>query len=414
MRIPLTCKGLVLGWLCAGAAASEAQTSPVPDLASTLRAARHELVVDRRGLSGEGAALIRTGVAEARYVAIGEDHFTREIPVFAAAVCDLMAPQGLAAYVVEAGPVGTERIAPMLAAPDREARVAAFARAYPNAVAFIDGAEENTAAAHCRRTTGGGFRLIGVDQEFLGATGFLLDEILKSRLSGAARRQIERLRDEDKRANIEAADTGDPGRLLIYGLDPTRLSQVEAALRKGGDARALRLFAELKASHDIYALDRAGSPRANEERARLLKRHLVQALPAKGKVLLKFGDWHLYKGFNPLGQRDVGNFIAERADGEGGRSLHILVLPVKGTHGQFGGYGRQARAQRFTMSEDKDYRWFQIAADNRLAEGWTLFDLRRLRHRRIEGVDADWRRVIDGYDLMVVIPEAKAAKIIGY
>jgi hypothetical protein len=403
---------MFLAWLWGGAAASPAQTSQ--DLPSALKAARHPLAVEGGALSGEGSDVIRAALSEARYVAIGEDHFTREIPAFAAALCDLLGPQGLSAYVVEAGPVASARVATMLGAPDREARVAAFGRAYPNAMAFIDGAEENETAAHCRRAGGAAFRLIGVDQEFFGASGFLLDEILRSRLNPEARKAIEQLRAEDRRRSEDAAKSGDPSGLLMLGGDPARLTAAEAALRKGGDARARALFGALRTSQEIYALDHAGSPLANENRARLMKRNLAAALPARGKVLLKFGDWHLYKGINPLGQRDIGNFIAERADGEGGRSLHILVLAAKGTHGLFGGYARQTRAQGFTMSEDKDYRWFQLAADNRLAEGWTLFDLRDLRHRRIAGVDADWRRVIDGYDLLVVIPEASAGKLIGY
>lgn len=56
------------------------------------------------------------------------------------------------------------------------------------------------------------------------------------------------------------------------------------------------------------------------------------------RVLLKFGDWHVYKGINPLRQRDLGNFVAELADGRNGASLHILVLGAKGTHALYAGY----------------------------------------------------------------------------
>ena len=48
----------MLAWLCAGAAAA-AETSPAPDLGLALKAARHPLTLDERGLSGEGARLIR-------------------------------------------------------------------------------------------------------------------------------------------------------------------------------------------------------------------------------------------------------------------------------------------------------------------------------------------------------------------
>lgn len=378
-------------WLGLAAAAGGQAPKSQTDLGQALIAARHSISVGPNGLAGEGAALLGRAVGEARYVAIGEDHFTREIPLFASAICDLMGPQGLAAYVVEAGPVATDAIAPMLTAPDRAARMAAFAKAYPNAVAFLDGADENDTAAHCAKAAGAvPYHLIGIDQEFLGAGGFLLDEILKSRLSATARRLVTELRDEDRKGSAAAAKDGNPGGLLIPSAAEDSLARVEAALRTGGDVRARRLFGELKASHEIYALDARGSPEANGERARMMKRHLAERLPARGKVLLKFGDWHLYKGVNPLEQRDIGNFIAERAEGEGARSLHILVLAARGSHGQFAGYARQAKAQSFVMSQDKDYRWFGLAVDRMGAQGWTLFDLRTLRHRRLEGMDADW------------------------
>jgi hypothetical protein len=167
---------LAAACLSALAAAAAAQAPPSPlDLGEALTGARHAIALGPQGFSGEGATLLRQAVSEARYVAIGEDHFTREIPHFAGAVCDLMAPK-LAAYVVEAGPVATETIAPMLSAPDREARMAAFGRLYPNALAFLDSVEDNEAAAHCAKASrGAAYRLIGIDQEFFGAPALLLD-----------------------------------------------------------------------------------------------------------------------------------------------------------------------------------------------------------------------------------------------
>lgn len=401
-----------IAWLGCGGLADAAP--PPPTLESALVAARQPIFVGTDGISGEGAELLRRAVAEARYVGIGEDHFTNEIPLFAAAMCRLMAPQGLAAYVVEAGPIATERMAAMLGAPDREAQVRAFSRAYPNAVAFLDSRPENAAAASCRAAARRPFRLIGIDQEFLGSGGFLLDRAAKGRLSPPARKAVDGLREKERRAAQAAAASGDPSGLFVLSEDPAGLARAGATVAAGGDAGARRAFDELLATRRIYALNAAGSPEANGTRARLMKRHLARELPATGKVLLKFGDWHLYKGVNPLGELDIGNFIHERAEGAGETSLHILVLAARGRHGGFGGYARPLKPNAFVMSVDKDYRWFALAAANQVKAGWTLYDLRRLRHRRIADVDADWRRVIDGYDLMIVIPEASAAELIGF
>jgi hypothetical protein len=81
----------------------------------------------------------------------------------------------------------------------------------------------------------------------------------------------------------------------------------------------------------------------------------------QGKLLVKFDEWHLYKGLNPLHQRDLGNYIAEMADGQGNHSLHICVLGAAGTHRLYAGYARPMKLEKFVMDEDEGYRWLKPA-----------------------------------------------------
>ena len=46
---------------------------------------------------------------------------------------------------------------------------------------------------------------------------------------------------------------------------------------------------------------------------------------------------------------------------------------------------------------------------NQVASGWTLYDLRKLRFHHMGNVSADLQRMIDGYDLLVIIPELTPA-----
>jgi hypothetical protein len=50
--------------------------------------------------------------------------------------------------------------------------------------------------------------------------------------------------------------------------------------------------------------------------------------------------------------------------------------------------------------------------DNLEPEGWTMFDLRGLRKgfRSLEPVDKEMERMIFGYDLLVLIPNATPSK----
>jgi len=110
------------------------------------------------------------------------------------------------------------------------------------------------------------------------------------------------------------------------------LDDAARALARGGNVAAQRLFHELMVSHQIYIKNRQGVPESNSQRAGLLKESLRHDLErtalARKKVLVKFGDWHLYKGLNPLHQRDLGNYTADWPMGkEASRSTFAFSAP---------------------------------------------------------------------------------------
>jgi len=56
-------------------------------LEQKLRASRFELHIETGKFTGNAAPVLEKAIAEARYVLIGEDHLTREIPEFTSVVC---------------------------------------------------------------------------------------------------------------------------------------------------------------------------------------------------------------------------------------------------------------------------------------------------------------------------------------
>ena len=396
-----------------------AQQSP-PAFEQKLREARYDLRIENGKMSGSAAPVLEDAIAKAQFVLIGEDHLTREIPAFATAVCDLMAPQGLSAIAVEAGPHAAEFASSSFGKPDRLARMAALAKQYPNSVAFLDMQQEDDLVAHCAQSAQTAHSLLhlhlwGLDQEFVGSAGWLLDSILATHLNPAATAEITRLKSEEQQDAIRAKETGDPSKLFLMAVSDSELADTATVLQRDANPAANALFHELMESHEIYLENMQGSPESNSQRARLMKTHFrrdLESAAADGhpqKVLVKLGDWHLYKGFNPLHQRDLGNYIAEMADAQGNASLHICVLGAKGTHRVFAGYARPTQLEKFVMDEDSDYRWLKPAIDNQAANAWTLYDLRKLRFTKTGPVDPDMERLVYGYDLLVIIPELTPA-----
>jgi erythromycin esterase-like protein len=86
---------------------ADAQQMPFSKLLSDNR---YALVVQNGEMSGPGAPLLKRLLGEAQFVAIGEEHGTREVPQFVWATCRAMAPGGLDAMAIEAGPLVTAKL----------------------------------------------------------------------------------------------------------------------------------------------------------------------------------------------------------------------------------------------------------------------------------------------------------------
>jgi hypothetical protein len=396
-----------------------AQTKPKPTLAEALLDARAPLVLADGKYSGAGASVMSSAVSESRFVLIGEDHVTREIPQFAATLCDVMHPD---AYAVEAGPDAARFVNGLLRSPDRIARMAERSKAHPNNMAFLDIREENDLAAHCAAASHNPqFALWGLDQEFVGSAGTLLEAISATQPGPLSRAAIASTQAKEQAAEQATRTSGDPGKLFLLASSDADTQSLEGAIAADGNDAAKKLLREFIVSRTIYRLNAEGSPESNRLRAEFIKQHfLADYAPAKTqslqmRVLFKFGDDHLGKGFNVLHQRDLGNFIAELADGEGAHSLHILVLGARGTHAMFAGYAKPLAHEPFVMADDPDYKWIAPAVAAQLPQQsgtagttLTLFDLRKLRFRGID-LPPDWQRIVYGYDLFVLIPELSPA-----
>jgi hypothetical protein len=256
------------------------------------------------------------------------------------------------------------------------------------------------------------FQLWGLDQELMGSTGMTMARILGTHPGKEASAAAQRILDENNAAADKAAKSGNPGELLMMRASDEEFTRLNELLKKEGNADAQRLMRGLIESRQIYK-DNTAAPRdSNRERALLMKQTFMQdyeqaAKGSRPKVLMKFGDWHLYKGFNPLQNNDIGNFVTELADGQGTKALHIIILPVKGTRLRFAGIGRPYTPEGFKMLDDNDYKFMQPFVDGTGSEGWTVFDLRKLRGEKIS--DVSLQRLVLGYDLLVLIPEATAA-----
>ena len=379
---------------------------------------RTQLMLKEGRFSGTAAPVLEKALAESQFVLIGEEHGTEQVPAFVSAVCNVVGPGGFHTMAVEAGPRAAAAIQPWIGSPNSREQLAQFEKKYPDTIAFFNLQPELDLLSHCAAVARGGtFQVWGLDQEFMGASGYLLTSILETHPGKQARAETERLVAKNEEARNKAAQSGNPGELFMMSASDSDLAGLRELLQKEGDATAQALLGELMESREIYYKNASAGAESNRQRALLMKRNFVRNYQATAraegavpKILMKFGDWHLYRGFNPLLNNDIGNTMAELADGMGMKSLHIAILAVKGTRLRFAGIGRPYQPETFRLLDDKDYQFLQPMVDHLEPSGWTMFDLRGIRNATGHGtLDRDMERLVLGYDLLILIPDSTAS-----
>ncbi len=387
--------------------------------------ARYAIQIHDGKFEGSGESVLHQALSGAQFVALGEDHGMQQIPQFTAALCQTLAPQGFHTMAVEVGPLVAQALQPMLNDAQGSASGAkaliSFNHEFPEAVAFYNWQQEFDALSACAHAAPAGkFRLWGLDQEFLGSSRLILTRIQQQYPGKAAADEVERLLRKDAENHTAAAKSGNPGELFMFTVTEAELKHFHELLQQDGNPRSLALLDALIETREIYIKNSTDGRASNRQRALLMKsnfmaqyRAATKAEGAAPKVLLKFGAYHMWKGVNQIHNLDVGNMLTELADSEHQQSLHILMMGAKGKQAQFAGINRPDVPASFDTlkDEDSDFRFLKPILDHLEPTGWTLVDLRQLRAavRRKDGVEADLDRLMYGYDLLIIVPEATAS-----
>ncbi len=413
---------LVVASLFITVAAASAQAPPAlmaSSLPQHLEAARFGLRVDNGVLSGSGAAVLTEAITQSKYILIGEDHLTREIPQLTTAICNFAAKQGLTGMALEVSPEAAAFMMRSVNAPDRWQQMIAQTQAYPWSIAFLDSRQENDMVADCAHASHHpDFHLWGLDYNFLGSAGWLIDMMLAAKPGAEARAALLRLKTDEQQDATAAKAGGNISALFLESeKSQAEIDEAQPAIDHDGGAEVQRIFAELIASYRIYREYAQDDHASDVMRAKLLKvnfRDAMSRIPPSqktGKIIVKFGDNHLYKGLNTMHDLNLGDYIAETAEMEGQDSLHICVLGAGGKTSAFTGYGQPTNIQPDSTAADPMYRWMEPFLAKQIPGQWTLYDLRALRFKIPGPLDSGLRRILDGYDLLVIVPEFTAAEM---
>jgi hypothetical protein len=347
-------------------------------------------------LQGPGAEFILARAAESQFVALGEEHNTRDIPEFTTALFRVLQKRhGFRFLALEQDPVTMRWLSGRPLRGRREFLVV-ISRRYPHAFTFVSD-EELAMLAQIGAISRTPARPVwGCDQAF-GAT-HILDRLQVITRSPSAREFVRRVRDRAQ----EREGTRDLGKFHYMSNEPKSdlFAQLREAVRPKPGSETEMLVQSLIVSDRIYRNYREEAYYENaREREHYMKTRFLDEYrnawaveKTVPKVILKFGHWHLYRGLSPNNQQTLGNFVSEFATANDSRSFHLAIFP-NNTPGGYGDLGKW---------RDPAPR---LLARNLKTTEWIVVDLRPLRaqyHSLAKEMTPDvrdsFRRWIFGYD----------------
>lgn len=359
------------------------------------------------GLAGPGGDRLKAELADAQFVALGEDHGFAGAPRLAQALASEARAFGPLYHAVEVGPLTMQWVRRRLAAGGVETLQQDLS-GKPLAFPFLSNREDAELADDFDH----GDRVWGIDQEFIGAPTILMDELARLAPDTSTRARVEAIRDAD----IENLAKGDFAALWMNRASVAEFADLQANF--AGSKPAEAIVDALAASARIYQFNQSGAYLQNNEEREALRRGYFldryRAAPeAAPRVLLKMGAYHLGRGTTPASIYDLGSLLPGLAAANGLKSVHIVYLPIGGMVRAI----KPGKATAVQTYEDQGVGAMLAAANiapERIgAKGHVLIPLASLRHalagKKLNALPVLSKFVLLGYDYLVTTRDATAA-----
>jgi hypothetical protein len=363
---------------------------------------KHKYTIDptQNGLSGDGITFLLNECKNAQFVLIGENHNTKEIPVFTGLLFERLNSLCQFEYLaLEQDPAMMKIIS------NRNENIPGLARKYPNGFTFITD-QELALLEKARSISKAKNSIWGCDQSF-GASHSVdvLNAFLKSK--GKAVPAIDSIYksiyEKEKVRNLASC------RYMSQLDKRNQLLNIKNNTPAKYSKKMAFYIDELLVSDTIYNLIKtkkyfeSRSMREDYMKTRFLAEYNLAAVKNQlPKVVLKFGNNHLNNGYNPGSNvNSLGNFVKQLAltNNKSCISINALIYRNDGSDWDY-------------FKSDSSIFYLQRFANNASVMQWTLFDLRPLKAAYYNGALAsyitkeertNWENLIYGFDFLLFI-----------
>jgi len=411
----------ILLWLLPALQSAVADESTVIErtardwIADTAAIERQRIDYDGHEFSGPGWDRLLSEGRKAQFFLLGEEHGIAENAKLAAQLFQALAKSGYDTFLIEISPPMARELDDVLAKDGLDGLRRLFAQP-GGEPAFFGMAEEAEMLATVRAAVPDGRPVLwGADYEVAGDRT-LLRRLAATPKPAAAEAALAALVDASERGWKQHAATGGPQFIFTFTGDPALVRDVERAW-PGRDADSAWILDTLEETLEINRLWASGdSFESNRRRAALLRANFLrqwQAARRSGeapRVMAKFGANHLVRGRNMTQTFDLGSLLPELAAMDGGRSFSIMVVPGKGSPTAV----LNPSTWSYEPSTPKDGYNLRLEpiTSAALPDAFTLIDLVPLRPivaSKTSEVDDDLRRVVFGFDMLLVMSGSTAS-----
>lgn len=370
----------------------------------------HPLYIEGDDFAGDGAKLLGAAIRNHQFILIGEQHGIAEVGQFTKILFEEAAANGFCYLAIETDPFIAEKLETLAAGDLGDLK--SFNQELPFSIPFYLN-EEDFEFLHTAKTKSKATTQVfwGLDHVGGASPRYLMTQLAANAPSPEAKQLAESYLEKGKKGIIEFTQKGNFQAALMMSMQQEDYQKLYGAFGTDSDSEAFQMIAGIRMGQEIYSAWFEGRGYDNNfVRSQLMKKNFNQyyqaALERDGrdpKVVFKFGAYHMYRGLTPTHIYDIGNTVSELAEGNGKQSLHIYFMGLKGSANSF-----MAGNQPFDNTKDFDPAILAALGDRAEGDEWTLFDLRPLRRERLKDIDPSFKQFIHAFDMMVIVPEAKA------
>ncbi len=368
----------------------------------------HEIEVQEKKLEGDGSEIIREALVGSQFVLIGEQHGIEEVGHFTDIVFKECQDLDYKYLALEVSPMMAGEMRRRV--PEGLDAWKQFALQYPFGVAFYDNGQDYSMLKY-----GVDHGTIwGLDQVFIAESRILMSRLVEVATSDQQKSMAEKYRQIGEEGAQTAMQSMQMTDLLLFKMTDSLLTEFRQVF--AGHEEAIAILYEIEKSRDIYqAYFDKNYYGNNKLRIDLMKEHFLSYYEeaqmkdgAAPKVVLKFGAYHMYRGFSPVQMLDLGNLTHELAAINGHHTVSFGFMGLKGASSN-----PMTGVQDFDNVAAMDPHLAEALDQKELSGGYYLVDFRPLRYRNLSKLKDDLVDRIHAFDFGVFVPVAKPLEPFG-